>query len=278
VPDQDKALPGELDAAIALASRIICSESFGVGEDALALIYEPILNVSGLLNPGEKFHNHVLKCARSVGAMLIADEIFTGYHKTGPFLASGKFSETCDFLVMSKAIANGFCPMSAVWGRDKWMDAEGFPPGEYSTTFANSPLNFIVAQQVLNRVNAMPDDAVGKVSNKLQVICEGLVKCASATGFSYKVNGLTAYVEHEDPDAVADLNSRLRARHILVASTGMSRTRLLLHPSVVFSEADLEETMSRLGSRPAPAKKEAKARGEKATLRTVRWRHADRIF
>lgn len=246
VPDEDKIGLEERQFLTDLACRQITSQEHGIGEDALALVFEPVLNVSGLLSPGHAFLNSVIKAARSVGATIIADEIFTGYHKLGPFLSSARLDNESDLIVVSKAITNGYTPMSAVWGVNDLMHPEKFKPGEYSTTFSNSPVNFMLANRVLEKIESLKVNWLAEMEEKLDRICRLMLRKYGSTDSFFRVRGATAFLETPSPEQNKAILDDLRSRRILVASTGLCENRILFHPPVIISDGDIQDVERRL--------------------------------
>lgn len=111
-----------------------------------AFIIEPVQGEGG-------FHAapaSLLKALREIcdehGILLIADEIQTGFARTGRMFAMEHFGVAADITTMAKSIAGGF-PLSAVTGRAEVMDAPG--PGGLGGTFAGNPLSIAAALSVL---------------------------------------------------------------------------------------------------------------------------------
>lgn len=242
-----------------LATESFRAQAYGVSSgdesDALAFIFEPVLNVAGLVEPSTAFLEHTIRLAREVGAVVIADEVFTGCYRTGPFVASEVLGAKPDMLVMSKALTNGTVPLSAVWGREELMDESAFPPGSYSTTFGNTPLHFVVANHVLDRLEGGVAARLPVVEGFLRELC-AVIQAQAAVGVrETRVKGLTAYIELSSPQqreevvtALANPNrSGPEAMGAVVGHTGLSTTRLLLHPPLTISEDEMRDALTLFG-------------------------------
>ena len=232
------------------AERVFTEESFGVKttrhSDALALLFEPILNVAGLVDPALEYLSFLADLAKRVSCFTVADEIFTGCYRTGPFLACSALPEPPDFVVMSKALTNGFVPMSVVWSKGDLASNELFPPGTYSTTFANNPLNFIVGNEILNRLEEVRQDQVETVASFLREFVRVIQRRRPFSVSNTKVTGMTAYVEFTTEDAKLDACRRLTEGQtgIVCASTGLSRNRLLFHPPITLNDDEQKEAIA----------------------------------
>src|SRR5439155_18626657 len=89
--------------------------------------------------------------------LIIADEVFTGFHRTGRKWGFSHYDFVPDIVVISKALTNGLAPLSCVWAREPLSAPENFPPGTHSVTFANQPLGLAIADAVLDRFDRWSD-------------------------------------------------------------------------------------------------------------------------
>ena len=81
-----------------------------------AVIFEPVLGEGGYVVPGPEFLPGVEAFCRQHGIVTIADEIQSGFGRTGKFLAGEHFGLDPDIVILAKALAAGY-PLSAVVGR-----------------------------------------------------------------------------------------------------------------------------------------------------------------
>jgi adenosylmethionine-8-amino-7-oxononanoate aminotransferase len=90
-------------------------EAFGAPDDLpMAVVVEPLLNVGGgiVLPPG--FLRGLRELCDATGTLLIVDEVFTGYGRTGRMFACQREDVTPDILVSSKGLSGGYMPITAV--------------------------------------------------------------------------------------------------------------------------------------------------------------------
>ncbi|ARX84971.1 MULTISPECIES: daptide-type RiPP biosynthesis aminotransferase [Streptomyces] len=83
------------------------------GSQVASLVCEPVLG-SGVHPLSAEFVDAVLKLRREYGFLLVADEVATGFGRTGPLFASSAWAESPDLLLTSKGLTNGTCAASAV--------------------------------------------------------------------------------------------------------------------------------------------------------------------
>lgn len=115
-------------------------------EETAAIIMEPIQGEGGFVVPSRYFMKSVKEICEKHGILFIADEVQTGFGRTGKLFASEHFNIIPDIITMSKSIAAGF-PISAVTGRAEVMDAPGV--GEIGGTYGGSPLGCVAANEVI---------------------------------------------------------------------------------------------------------------------------------
>lgn len=120
------------------AARAISQIEKQVGaENLAAIIIEPIQGEGGFIVPAEGFLNALVDWARANNVVFIADEVQTGFARTGAMFASEHFGIEPDLVVTAKGIAGGL-PLSAVTGRAELMDAP--QTGGLGGTYGGNPL------------------------------------------------------------------------------------------------------------------------------------------
>jgi 4-aminobutyrate aminotransferase/(S)-3-amino-2-methylpropionate transaminase len=102
-----------------------------------AIIIEPVLGEGGFVPAPPAFMQALREITTRHGILLIADEIQTGFGRTGKFFAIEHSGVTPDLMTVAKSIAAGF-PLSAVVGRAEVMDAPA--PGGLGGTYAGNPV------------------------------------------------------------------------------------------------------------------------------------------
>jgi len=126
-----------LDGVDAAARTIQYIErSVGV-ENLAALIVEPVQGEGGFIVPAEGFLPALVTWARAHGVVFIADEVQTGFARTGAMFAVDHESVEPDIVVMAKGIAGGM-PLSAITGRAELMDHA--QPGGLGGTYGGNPV------------------------------------------------------------------------------------------------------------------------------------------
>ncbi len=119
-------------------------------DSVCALMIECVQGEGGVNLVDEAWAKEAAKLARSVGAVIIADEVQTGIGRTGSFLASEKLGIDAEIVTLAKGIAGGI-PMGACMYRGVVKDT--FIAGDHQSTFGGNPLACAGALTVLEEVN-----------------------------------------------------------------------------------------------------------------------------
>lgn len=107
-------------------------------EQTAAIIFEPVQGEGGYIVPPKEFIQFLRDFSKEHGIMLIADEVQTGFGRTGRWFACEHFGIEPDIIVMAKGIASGF-PLSAFGAPTKIM--RQWAPGAHGTTFGGNPVS-----------------------------------------------------------------------------------------------------------------------------------------
>ena len=115
-------------------------------EAVAAVVVEPVLGEGGFVAPPAEFFSVVQDICKKHGILFIADEVQTGFGRTGRLFACEKYGIVPDILVSAKSLGGGM-PLAAVTGRAEIMDAPG--PGGLGGTFGGNPVSCAAALAVI---------------------------------------------------------------------------------------------------------------------------------
>jgi 4-aminobutyrate aminotransferase len=107
-------------------------------DEVAAIIIEPVLGEGGYAVPPADYLKELRKLCSEHGILLIADEVQTGFGRTGTWFACEHFGIVPDIMTIAKGIASGF-PLSAVVSTKEIMSK--WPPGAHGTTFGGNPVS-----------------------------------------------------------------------------------------------------------------------------------------
>jgi 4-aminobutyrate aminotransferase/(S)-3-amino-2-methylpropionate transaminase len=120
--------------------RVVAAESVA------AIVIEPVLGEGGFVLPPAGFLPALVEICRERGIVFVADEVQTGFGRTGELFASKHFGIEPDLILTAKSLGGGL-PLAAITGRTEMMDAPG--PGGLGGTFGGNPASCAAALAVL---------------------------------------------------------------------------------------------------------------------------------
>lgn len=118
-------------------------------ESVAAVIAEPVLGEGGFVVPPGDYFKLLQQICRKHGILLIADEVQSGFARTGKWFASEHFGIEPDLITCAKSLGGGM-PIGAVIGRAEVMDAPG--PGALGGTFCGHPLSCAAALAAIETI------------------------------------------------------------------------------------------------------------------------------
>jgi 4-aminobutyrate aminotransferase len=137
-----------------------------------AIILEPVQGEGGFYDVPRQLMKALREICDEHGILLVADEVQTGFARTGKMFAMEHYDVVPDLTTMAKSLAGGF-PLSAVTGRAELMDAPG--PGGLGGTYAGNPLAIAAAHAVLDVIEEEQlCDRANQLGNRLKQRLEAI--------------------------------------------------------------------------------------------------------
>lgn len=115
---------------------------FSTAGDVAAFVAEPVMGEGGIIVPPADYFREMKKVLDRHGILFIADEVQSGFGRTGKMFAIEHYGVEPDILVTAKGIADGF-PLAAFTTRDEI--AASFKPGDHLSTFGGNPVSCAAA-------------------------------------------------------------------------------------------------------------------------------------
>ncbi|EEL51911.1 4-aminobutyrate--2-oxoglutarate transaminase [Bacillus cereus] len=222
-------------------------------DNIAAIILEPLQGEGGFIVPSTTFMRGVRNLCDKYGILMIADEIQTGFARTGSLFAMDHFGVAPDLMTFSKSIAAGM-PLSAVTGRAELMDAPG--PGQLGGTFSGSPVACAAALAVLDVIEEE------QLVERARVIGGRMMEVFNSWKGKYEcigdVRGLGAMTAIElvkdrntkEPatEAVKAVMQETHSKGVITISAGIYGNVLRFLPPLVITDEQLEEGLAILES------------------------------
>lgn len=216
--------------------------------DIAAIILEPVQGEGGFVPAPTEFVTGLRKVCDENGILMIADEIQTGFGRTGKLFAMEHFGVSADLTTMAKSIAGGM-PLSAVCGRAEVMDAPA--PGGLGGTFAGNAvaiaaghavLDIIDSEKLLDRANALGE----RMAKKLKSLATEVPAIAEirVLGSMVAVEFFNSVTGKPDGDVVNRIRAHATESGLLLLACGLYGNVIrFLHPLTI-SDALLDEGLN----------------------------------
>ena len=202
-----------------------------------AIIVEPVLGEGGFVPAPADFLRELRRIADTHGILLIADEIQTGFGRTGTFFACEQYGIEPDLMAVAKSLGGGL-PLAAVVGKAEIMDAP--EPGGLGGTFAGNPVACAAALEIFE----LMDDAFlargREIGRRILAALRAL-----QTEFSQieDVRGLGAMLAMELSSGAPEIVEAARERGLLLLLAGKRNVIRFLVPLVV-GDDELDEGLA----------------------------------
>ena len=212
-------------------------------QDVAAVLVEPVLGEGGYVVPGMDFLPALRRLCDDHGILLVADEVQTGFGRTGRILAVEHTGVVPDIVCLAKGMGNGL-PVAAMAASSKVMGA--WSPGDHGTTFGGNPVAGAAASAVCevlvrDRVAERADRLGARLMARITAWPERFAGLADVRGLGLMV-GLELTTAAGAPDAAAVDRVRAAAlrRGLLVLSCGTEENVIRLVPPLTIPEAELD--------------------------------------
>lgn len=213
-----------------------------------AILIEPVQGDGGFLQAPPEFVQALRKITQRHGIVLIADEIQTGFGRTGTLFGFEHSGIQPDLVTMAKSLAGGF-PISGVVGKAEIMDAP--TPGGLGGTYGGNGVACAAALAVLD---AFEQDGLLRRSielgERLNAALLALqekhddIGVVRGRGFMQAIEFVTdKSTKTPDADRAQQVIDRARERGLLIIKCGIHRNIVRFLAPLVLSDADLEEAI-----------------------------------
>jgi 4-aminobutyrate aminotransferase len=231
-----------LDAAVEDLRELLATQTAG---DVAALIAEPIQGVGGFLHAPDGLLGALKKVLDEHGILLIADEVQTGWGRTGDhFWGYQAHDVVPDLITFAKGIGNGFA-LAGVVGRAEVVNAV---PAISFSTFGGNPISAAAGNAVLDYV--LDHDLQANARRVGTILLDGLRTATARTPIVAEVRGRGLMIGIEfvrpgttEPDAAATLRvfDECRSGGLLVGKGGLYNNVLRMGPPLTLTEDEARE-------------------------------------
>jgi 4-aminobutyrate aminotransferase-like enzyme len=218
-----------------------------------AVLVEPIQGRGGVNVPPPGFLPLLRRLCDDLGALLVFDEIYTGFGRTGRWFACEHSGVIPDLICLGKALAGGF-PLSACVGRADLMDA-AWPKstGEalHTSTFLGHPVGCAMA---LAQIDELRRRKLIARSARMGKLLMDRLKSISDSRFEVSIRGsglmvgLELRLPHGEPATAATLEviKRLLRRRFILLTEGEHANVIAFTPPLIITEAEVRRAVRAL--------------------------------
>ena len=234
----------EYCAEEALAQTVSAIDERIGADQVAAIVIEPIQGEGGFVVPAPGFLPGLADACRARGILFIADEVQTGFARTGAMFACEHEGIVPDLITMAKGIAGGL-PLGAVTGRAEIMD--GIHVGGLGSTYGGNPIACAAALAAIETIEA--EGLVARAHHIESIIRPHLDDLAERYALVGDVRGRGAMQALEivragdepDPAATQEIARRCHADGVLILTCGTYGNVIRLLPPLVIDDALLTD-------------------------------------
>jgi 4-aminobutyrate aminotransferase len=216
--------------------------------DVAAFIAEPVMGEGGILVPPAAYFPRVKEILDRHGILFIADEVQSGFGRTGKLFAVEHFGVEPDIMVMAKGIADGF-PLSATIARDEIADC--LKPGEHLSTFGGNPVSCAagLANIAVMEDEQLPEGAArkgGLVMERLADLSERYPLIGDVRGLGLMIGvELVSDRQTKEPAVkqAVEIRRRCREAGVLIGVGGQAGNVLRIQPPLVITDDELHHAV-----------------------------------
>ena len=248
--------------SLACADAVEDTIRYDTSDDVAAFIVEPIIGEGGIIPLPAGYLRRVKDILDARGILLIADEVQSGFGRSGRMFAIEAYDIEPDIMTMAKGIASGF-PLGAFIAREEIADA--FAPGDHMSTFGGNPVSCAAGVATIDMLveERLPERAA-RVGSAVMARLDAFAAESELVG-DVRGSGLMIGVElvrnreTKEPATAeaAAVKRHCRERGVLIGIGGSLGNVVRIQPPLVIGEEELdravgviEEAVSSLSAQP----------------------------
>lgn len=215
-------------------------------EEVACMIIEPVLGEGGYAVPPADFLKKLRELCTREGILLIADEVQSGFGRTGRWFASEHFNLKPDIMTVAKGIASGF-PLSAVCSSAEVMTR--WAPGAHGTTFGGNPVSCAAACATIDKIEKenLLDNArkTGEYAiRRLKSMQKNFPSIGDVRGLGLMIG--IEFVKADGSPAKELLKKTMDKcleKGLIIIECGIDKNIARLMPPIITTEAQMEEAL-----------------------------------
>ncbi len=215
-------------------------------EEVACVIIEPVLGEGGYIAPPLGFMKKLRALCSKEGILLIADEVQTGFGRTGRWFASEHFDLRPDIVTMAKGIASGF-PLSAIGSSSKIMSR--WPPGAHGTTFGGNPVSSAAACATIDKIERdnlleNANKMGGRAIARLREMQKRSTKIGDVRGLGLMIG--VEFVKKDggpDKEGLMKVIKKCLSKGLVIIECGVDKNVARLMPPLTIKESEMDKAL-----------------------------------
>ncbi|MBP9733418.1 MAG: aspartate aminotransferase family protein [Candidatus Omnitrophica bacterium] len=228
----------------AIRKRLMSASPRRIG----AVIVEPIQGRAGVRPIDPYFLTKLARIVRAAKALLIFDEIYSGFCRTGKWFAFEHYGVTPDLICLGKGMSNGF-PISACVSSSKIFAAWGPSPGEarHTSTFLGHPMGCAMTSATIGHLKLGQWDVRARETGEYfrRQLCQLVLKKPRAAA-GVRGRGLMLGLVLKQPGAAAQLMKQCLKKGIILLPSGEKSNIVSFSPSFIISKAQIKTAVDQI--------------------------------
>jgi 4-aminobutyrate aminotransferase len=232
----------EIDRCLEAFNRLLRTQT--APSEVAAAVLEPVLGEGGYCPAPPRFLAGLVESCRAHGILFVADEVQSGFGRTGKMFAVEHYDVVPDVMVMAKGIASGF-PLSAIGAPAELMAR--WPSGTHGGTYGGNPIGCAAALATIDVLTESGFlDAVVRRGQRLRAGLTGIAARHDAV-VDVRGLGLMNALELTDGVRVAQVMAHCLSEHrLILMNAGTDGTALRLMPPLVVADDEVDLALAAL--------------------------------
>ncbi len=216
--------------------------------DTACFIVEPIQGEGGIVIPPDGYLTAIRKACDQAGALLILDEVQTGFGRTGTWFACNREGVSPDLMTLAKSLGGGLLPIGAICGRESiWEKVYSANPLSHTSTFGG---NNLACAAGLATIQVIEDEGLVERSSRLgAVMLEGLRQAVGKSDLVKEVRGRGLMIGLEFRiDEVGELCVAQMLKRGMCVAYALNNPRVLrFEPPLTITEEQIQFAVNTFG-------------------------------
>lgn len=218
-----------------------------VDDQTACVILEPIQGEGGIYIPPQDYFAGVRAICDRKGALLIVDEIQTGWGRTGKMFAMEHFNVIPDIITVGKSLGGGLYPITAALYKEELQDFLFANPMIHFSTFGGADLGCAVALETMNFIqkNKLPEKAA-KLGELFEKGFKKLMEKYPEILTEYRRKGLMMGLQYKNESLGPRMSFELSKNGVIAVFSGNDPRVMRFMPSLVIQPKDVQFILNAL--------------------------------